>query len=371
MTVREGLLVLADGTTFEGERSAPTPTAASPPARSCSTRCSRGYQEVHHRPVATPGRSSRSPTPTSATTASTPTTTRAAARSAAAWSSATSPAAAVNWRATDDLDAFLRRHGVPGIAGIDTRRLTRHIRDAGAMPGAFGSADEVVAEGGGAAPSPAPTASTSSPRSPAPSRTRSLPGPGGAAAHRRLRLRHQAHDPAPPVGARDGRRSCPRRPRPTRCSPAVPTACSCRTAPATPRPSRGAAEAIARPARPACRCSASASGTSCWPRPSAPTTYKLPFGHHGGNHPVRRLATGRDRDHEPEPQLRGGRGLARPRRRGHPRQPQRRRDRGHPRADGVRAFSVQYHPEAGPGPARRRLPVRRVRALIDARDRRG
>ncbi len=23
------------------------------------------------------------------------------------------------------------------------------------------------------------------------------------------------------------------------------------------------------------------------------TTYKLPFGHHGGNHPVRRLATGR------------------------------------------------------------------------------
>ena len=28
-----------------------------------------------------------------------------------------------------------------GIAGIDTRRLTRHIREAGAMPGAFGVAD--------------------------------------------------------------------------------------------------------------------------------------------------------------------------------------------------------------------------------------
>ena len=27
------------------------------------------------------------------------------------------------------------------------------------------------------------------------------------------------------------------------------------------------------------------------------TTYKLPFGHHGGNHPVRRLATGPGRDH--------------------------------------------------------------------------
>ncbi len=44
-----------------------------------------------------------------------------------------------NWRATDDLDTFLRRHRVPGIAGIDTRRLTRHIREAGAMPGAFGT----------------------------------------------------------------------------------------------------------------------------------------------------------------------------------------------------------------------------------------
>jgi carbamoyl-phosphate synthase small subunit len=49
-----------------------------------------------------------------------------------------------NWRATEDLEGFLRRHKVPGIAGIDTRRLTRHIRDAGAMPGAFGVADRNV-----------------------------------------------------------------------------------------------------------------------------------------------------------------------------------------------------------------------------------
>ena len=49
-----------------------------------------------------------------------------------------------NWRATGSLDGFLRRHGIAGIAGIDTRRLTRHIRDAGAMPGAFGTADEAT-----------------------------------------------------------------------------------------------------------------------------------------------------------------------------------------------------------------------------------
>lgn len=49
-----------------------------------------------------------------------------------------------NWRSDEDLDAMLLRLGVPGIAGIDTRRLTRHIRDSGAMPGAFGTADEAT-----------------------------------------------------------------------------------------------------------------------------------------------------------------------------------------------------------------------------------
>ena len=47
-----------------------------------------------------------------------------------------------NFRADGDLDSMLALHGVPGIAGIDTRRLTRLIRETGALPGAFGSADE-------------------------------------------------------------------------------------------------------------------------------------------------------------------------------------------------------------------------------------
>jgi carbamoyl-phosphate synthase small subunit len=47
-----------------------------------------------------------------------------------------------SWRASDDFDAFLRRFGVPAISGIDTRRLTRHLREAGAIPGAFGNASE-------------------------------------------------------------------------------------------------------------------------------------------------------------------------------------------------------------------------------------
>ena len=49
-----------------------------------------------------------------------------------------------NWRSDEDLGAFLVRHRVAGIAGIDTRRLTRILREAGAMNGAFGTADEAT-----------------------------------------------------------------------------------------------------------------------------------------------------------------------------------------------------------------------------------
>ena len=42
-----------------------------------------------------------------------------------------------NFRAEFTLDAWLRRHNVPGISGVDTRRLTRHIRAAGAPSGAL------------------------------------------------------------------------------------------------------------------------------------------------------------------------------------------------------------------------------------------
>jgi carbamoyl-phosphate synthase small subunit len=40
-----------------------------------------------------------------------------------------------NFRAKETLDAFLKRFKVPGIAGIDTRRLTKHLRDKGAKRG--------------------------------------------------------------------------------------------------------------------------------------------------------------------------------------------------------------------------------------------
>jgi carbamoyl-phosphate synthase small subunit len=40
-----------------------------------------------------------------------------------------------NWRATGTLDALLADKGLPGLSGVDTRTLTRHLRDKGTMRG--------------------------------------------------------------------------------------------------------------------------------------------------------------------------------------------------------------------------------------------
>jgi len=78
-------------------------------------------------------------------------------------------------------------------------------------------------------------------------------------------------------------------------------------------------------------------------------TFKLPFGHHGGNHPVRDMATGSveitSQNHNFCVDADSLSGIA---------------DVTHVnlndgtnegmRVRGHRAFSVQYHPEAGPGP---------------------
>ncbi|MBW4659383.1 MAG: glutamine-hydrolyzing carbamoyl-phosphate synthase small subunit [Drouetiella hepatica Uher 2000/2452] len=40
-----------------------------------------------------------------------------------------------NWRSTQSLQDYLKKYGIPGIYGIDTRALTRKLRSAGAMNG--------------------------------------------------------------------------------------------------------------------------------------------------------------------------------------------------------------------------------------------
>ena len=64
-----------------------------------------------------------------------------------------------NWRATEGLESFLIRHDLPAITGVDTRRLTRHLRRVGAIPCAFGTAGEAALRAAAASTptTPAPT----------------------------------------------------------------------------------------------------------------------------------------------------------------------------------------------------------------------
>ncbi len=138
MTIREALLVLSDGTVFEGEAMGAEPASGVATGEVVFNTVLSGYQEVLSDPsyagqiitftyphignygVTAADDESRQPFCGGVVV-------RELARRRS------------NWRATEDLDTWLARHGVPGIGGVDTRRLTRHIRDTGAMPGAFGA----------------------------------------------------------------------------------------------------------------------------------------------------------------------------------------------------------------------------------------
>jgi carbamoyl-phosphate synthase small subunit len=46
-----------------------------------------------------------------------------------------------SWRAEESLGSYLARHGIPGIEGIDTRALVRHLRDHGSQEAVLSSVD--------------------------------------------------------------------------------------------------------------------------------------------------------------------------------------------------------------------------------------
>ncbi|HET7663317.1 MAG TPA: glutamine-hydrolyzing carbamoyl-phosphate synthase small subunit [Rhodanobacteraceae bacterium] len=51
-----------------------------------------------------------------------------------------------NWRSRESLNAYLERHGIVAIADIDTRRLTRILRDKGAQNGCIVAGENVDAD---------------------------------------------------------------------------------------------------------------------------------------------------------------------------------------------------------------------------------
>jgi len=131
-----GLLVLADGEEFEGDLFGATPDGAAVGEVVFNTVMS-GYQEV----ISDPSYAGQIITFTSTqignygVTPADDESERPHCRGVIVRELSRTHS---NWRATGDLNSFLIEHGIAGLSGIDTRRLTRHLRDRGAMPGAFG-----------------------------------------------------------------------------------------------------------------------------------------------------------------------------------------------------------------------------------------
>ena len=173
-------------------------------------------------------------------------------------------------RADGTLGEGLDAAGVIGIEGIDTRKLTLRIRDAGAMRAAISTedleptslVDRVRESPGMAGADLARTVTTSEPYD-----AGAIVGPADTSRGRVLRIAVTTSGSSgtsfacwrPPAWRP---RSSPRRRPPATSSPAASTACSCRTDRATRRRPRTGS----RP-RPSCsggsRSSGSASDTSC------------------------------------------------------------------------------------------------------------
>jgi carbamoyl-phosphate synthase small subunit len=248
-----------------------------------------------------------------------------------------------NWRATEGLDDLLVRHGIPGITGIDTRRLTRHLRDRGALPGAFGTDETAVRAAAGRATSTDGIDLVATVTTDEPYVVGSDDAPFRVVAYdfgiKRTILRHlvgvgcrvevvPAGTSAGDVLARE------------------PDGVFLSNGPGDPAAVTGAIDAVRGligdvPVFGICL------GHQILGLALGGSTYKLRFGHHGGNHPVRHEATGRveitsqNHNYAVADDLAGV-------------------ELTHVNLnDGVvegfrvldaPAFGVQHHPEAGPGP---------------------
>src|ERR1700722_8285778 len=125
------LLVLADGTVLEGVGLGATGHAV---GEVCFNTAMTGYQEILPDPSYA-GQIITFPFPHIGNVGANPEdieTTTPAARGLVIRTPISEPA---NYRATQSLDAWLRSHNIVGLSGVDTRRLTRTIRDKGAPNG--------------------------------------------------------------------------------------------------------------------------------------------------------------------------------------------------------------------------------------------
>jgi len=253
-----------------------------------------------------------------------------------------------NWRSERSLDDLLVHHGVAGITGIDTRRLTRHLREHGAVPGAFGTDEAAVRRAAATARPTDGVDLVATVTTPASYTVGDDGAPFQVVAYdfgvKRTILRHL-------VGSGCRVTVVPASTPAEQVLASGPDGVFLSNGPGDPSAVAGAAANVGAlvgevPVFGICL------GHQILGLALGAGTIKLGFGHHGANHPVRHVATGRveitSQNHnyavDPESLTAAGRDI----------------ELTHVNLnDGVvegfrvldaPAFGVQHHPEAGPGP---------------------
>ncbi len=342
MTIQEALLVLADGSVFEGELIGAIPAGGVASGEVVFNTVLAGYQEV----ITDPSYAGQIITFTyphignyGAALADfesrRPFCRGIIVRDLARRES--------NYRSDAHLGSVLKRYGISGIAGIDTRRLTRLLRDSGAMSGAFGTADQAtllaaaVAEPGTDGIDLVAQVTTSSSYT-----------VGAGARHivaYDFGIKFSIVDHLSTLGRVT---VVPASTTADEVLALAPDGVFLSNGPGDPAVLDYAVESIANlvgrvPVFGICL------GHQLLSRALGGSTFKLPFGHHGGNHPVQHVSSGKveitSQNHnfcvDPD-SLAGVADVTHINLNDHTNEGMWVRNES--------AFSVQYHPEAGPGP---------------------
>ncbi|MGH9183422.1 MAG: glutamine-hydrolyzing carbamoyl-phosphate synthase small subunit [Acidimicrobiales bacterium] len=336
---REALLVLADGETFEGEAVGAEGTVAA--GEVVFNTVFTGYQEV----ITDPSYAGQIITFTSPHIGNygvhrdDAESRRPQCRGVVLRDLARRPS---SWRAQGGLDEELRQAGIPAISGVDTRRLTRHLREAGAVTGALGSADrDTLLAAARAEPGTDGVDLVATVTCPRPYVTGD--GPYRVVAYDfGIKATMLAH-----LGRLATVEVVPASTPPADVLARQPNGVLLSNGPGDPAAVTGASRTVAAllgavPLFGICL------GHQLLAAALGGHTYKLKFGHHGGNHPVRRLATGAVEITSHNHSFAVAEGTVEG------------TDVTHVNLnDGVveglscrdvPAFGIQYHPEAGPGP---------------------
>jgi carbamoyl-phosphate synthase small subunit len=249
-----------------------------------------------------------------------------------------------NWRSESSLDEMLKAQKLPGVAGLDTRRLTRLLRDSGSLRGAFGTADQsallAAAKNEKGTSGIDLVSEVTTPQSYTVGN-----GKFNVVAYdfgiKTTILRHLSEIATVTV--------VPASMSAEEVLSLSPSGVFLSNGPGDPEMVTGATEAIRSIVEAGVPTFGICLGHQLLSRAFGGHTFKLPFGHHGANHPVRHIASGTveitSQNHnfcvDPD-SLSGVADITHINLNDHTNEGMRLRD--------LRAFSVQYHPEAGPGP---------------------